>query len=141
MANCRFEECERVPVARDMCSMHYQRAKRNGDPTTAGKRRTTAGSKRQGKYGPSAYNPDKDGYIRVYLGHRQWTYVHRLVMELKIGRALLVGENVHHVNGIRDDNRPENLELWSISQPYGQRVEDKLRWAREIIALYGDDHG
>ena len=39
------------------------------------------------------------------------------------------------------DNRLENLELWSTSQPKGQRVVDKLKWAHEIIALYGDDFG
>ena len=44
---------------------------------------------------------------------------------------------MHHKNGQRADNRIENLELWSKSQPSGQRVVDKLRWAREIVALYG----
>lgn len=58
-------------------------------------------------------------------------------MQDYLGRPLLHSETVHHVNGNRSDNRLENLELWSSAQPAGQRVEDKLKWAREIIALYG----
>lgn len=46
-------------------------------------------------------------------------------------------ENVHHKNGDRKDNRPENLELWNTSQPSGQRVEDKLAFAKEIMRRYG----
>jgi hypothetical protein len=57
-------------------------------------------------------------------------------MEQYIGRPLLEHENVHHRNGNRADNRLSNLELWSTSQPSGQRVDEKVGWAREIIELY-----
>lgn len=57
-------------------------------------------------------------------------------MEHHLGRALFRDETVHHKNGDRSDNRRENLELWSSWQPSGQRVEDKIAWARELLARY-----
>jgi hypothetical protein len=59
-------------------------------------------------------------------------------MSAFLGRDLLPEETVHHKNGDRCDNRISNLELWSSSQPAGQRIGDKVAWAREILALYGD---
>jgi hypothetical protein len=57
-------------------------------------------------------------------------------MEEQLGRHLRPDENVHHRNGVRDDNRPENLELWVRPHPAGIRVIDAVNWAREILERY-----
>jgi hypothetical protein len=62
-------------------------------------------------------------------------------MEMTLGRYLEPGESVHHINGVRDDNRPENLDLWTRPQPAGIRVTDAIAWAREILTRYEGEAG
>lgn len=82
------------------------------------------------------------GYAMVFVpGHpcaqkSGYALESHVVMSAILNRPLLRGENVHHRNGIRDDNRPENLELWLTKQPKGQRVSDAVTWAKEILARY-----
>lgn len=77
-------------------------------------------------------------YLTVLIGGR-WIQVHRVVMEATLDRPLLPGENVHHINGVKWDNSPSNLELWVTAQPSGQRPSDLADYARRLLARYGND--
>ncbi len=63
-------------------------------------------------------------------------FEHVMVMSESLGRPLFPHERVHHINGMRDDNDISNLELWSTSQPSGQRVKDKISWMIDFLTQY-----
>lgn len=117
--------------ARKLCTGHYDQLYRGDELRPLRK----AGEWQQ-------WETTTKGYVRrrrtdPETGVRQNQWQHQWVMEQHIGRPLEPGEEVHHINGVRDDNRIENLELWSTRQPKGQRWQDKLEWAHEMIRLYG----
>ena len=111
--------------------MHYQRQRNGSDmlkPARVVSRSHPIGTVRHVK-------GNKYKEIKTEGG---WKSHHRYMIEQSIGRKLQRHESVHHINGDKADNRLENLELWSSNHPAGQRVEDKVRWARKILAEYGE---
>lgn len=132
---CTIEDCDNPKKGKGLCSKHLQRVQRYNDPNFVNKRVKK----------PRTIINKKDRYFAVDAnGHPNANKAgkileHRLVMSLHIGRPLTKDETVHHINGDRQDNRIENLELWSGRQPAGQRVEDKVKWALEILAQYAPE--
>lgn len=130
---CSVDGCDRPFLAKGMCGLHYDRVKTHGSIVKPPKKPSRArwSLDTHGymvKYWPTHPNASKFGKVKQ----------HTVVMAEMIGRPLRKGETVHHVNGIRHDNRPENLELWVRSHPPGQRVTDLVAFAEQILAEYGD---
>ena len=124
---CQHQPCPSKARRGGYCGFHYKRLK-NGVPLDAKRKR--------GKQAIGALRVNVDGYVDMKIGGNTWIKQHKYMMEQIVGRPLSKGEEVHHKNGMRSDNRIENLELWSKSHPYGQRVIDKIKWAEDLLKLY-----
>lgn len=154
---CLDDECNLEPGYTGYCKQHYKRTwraeLRKQQCSVCDRPQQTLGFcdihtienrlvNRKVKTGGKSWG--SDGYIYIYdPTHPNATKSsgviaeHRLIMSKHLGRPLKNGENVHHVNGQKTDNRIENLELWTRSQPAGQRVEDKIAWCVRFLEDYG----
>jgi hypothetical protein len=122
LGGCAVEGCDKgakqVSDGVPYCSMHYHRLWRNGELGPAE------------RVNQVRNRIDPNGYVRLYVDGRM-KFEHRHVVEQALGRPLEPWENVHHLNGVRHDNRLENLEVWVTRQPQGQRPEDLAAWVVE----------
>ena len=136
ISNCTREAHRFKEEYGPLCFAHAQRLRNQGDI----KSNAPIQRRNQKRF------HQKDGYITLKLpdhpnsNSNGYVMEHTFVMSQTIGRPLNSRESVHHRNGIRDDNRPENLELWTSSKHHnGSRITDKIQWALEILNTYGSD--
>lgn len=136
IGNCS-NGCEKPVHARTVCKscyrkIHYEEHERE-----------RRGASKHILHPIGTISKDSLGYSIIKIGtgkgSKDWVKEHRYVMEKYLGRPLQTFENVHHKNGLKQDNRIENLELWVTSQPSGQRVKDLIEHAEWILKMYKNE--
>jgi len=126
--SCKWPKCERAHQAKGFCALHYSRQSRGlkMDAPIKEKKQTV-------------WTINRNGYLQGTINGKT-ALQHRYVWEIYHDIKLRPFENVHHKNGIRNDNRIENLELWTKPQPCGQRPEDLVAWTvahyPELVKAY-----
>lgn len=117
---------------------------RLGKTTSCGCYRTECLHKRSGDRHPSfktGRHRNTQGYVVVldrkhHRSRNGYVFEHIKVMEKFLGRPLLLTETVHHKNGIKDDNRIENLELWTRNHATGVRAVDMIEFCTDYLRKY-----
>lgn len=150
-APCSVEGCDKPRRSKGFCRAHYQRLQRHGDPlavsawASGDRSGSTRWQERKRAIGTRYEGKAPGGYTYVHQPESDMANVrglvleHRWVMAQHLGRDLQAHENVHHRNGVKTDNRLENLELWVKVQPYGQRAVDLVAFANDILSRYAKD--
>lgn len=101
---CKIDDCTSSAESWGMCGKHYMRTKRYGDANYVTPEEIRRANNRTAQIASS--NPKKSTYKKLHGKHE-----HRVIAEQKIGRALLSNEHVHHIDGDKHNNHPNNLEV------------------------------
>ena len=84
---------------------------------------------------PAGFLAPSSGYVYVNVNNQQRAF-HRVIWEHHHG-PVPRGFQLHHINGIRHDNRIENLELLSIREHAARHITDKPRGPHGYLASMG----
>jgi hypothetical protein len=130
---CTVEGCTNKTASKGLCGTHRSRLRNHGDVMADVPIKVVTGT---GCLSHGYRKVPVPPELRHLTGGQTPCVEHRLVMAMHLGRPLYPGEVVHHINGIRTDNRIANLELWATGHPKGQRICDKVEWALEMLRRY-----
>lgn len=122
-------------------------ALRSGNSKSCGCLTMDSARLRNGVDHPSYKNgkTNKEGYVLITdrshpnANKRGRILEHVYVMSKHLGRPIMRGETIHHKNGIRSDNRIENLELMTGKHGAGVRVTDMVAFCVNFLMMYSPE--